>query len=338
VVLQHFSATVQQHSAVTIPSLVPHGYLAVDLFFALSGFIMAYTYLADFSSRGMSAYGPFLARRVARIVPLNTFALGLVVFAGVICAAALGRNMFHASTNPLFDIPANLLMLQGIGIGTNMNGPSWSISVEFVAYLLFPLLLWLVFSSQPLCLLTSFGAILALAVAASLHQRLGLYGETAGFGLLRCLCSFTLGLASYRAYRAPWMHFARADWPAACLILWTASFMVAGIDLPAVLAFPGLILCLAHNRGRIAALLDARIPYFLGVISFSIYLLHNLFRPIALALLQMAFPAPLPGPAAMAFAAFGSMMVLPFAWLAYVAVEHPGRALVRNGFHALRLR
>ena len=38
-----------------------------------------------------------------------------------------------------FDLPANLLMLQGLGIGTNLNGPSWSISTEFAAYFLFPL-------------------------------------------------------------------------------------------------------------------------------------------------------------------------------------------------------
>ena len=43
VVLQHFSATAQKHCDVTIPSLAPHGYMAVDFFFVLSGFIMSYT-------------------------------------------------------------------------------------------------------------------------------------------------------------------------------------------------------------------------------------------------------------------------------------------------------
>ncbi|HYZ61677.1 MAG TPA: acyltransferase family protein, partial [Acetobacteraceae bacterium] len=60
VVLQHFSATAQEYCRVTIPSLVPHGYVAVDFFFVLSGFIMAYTYLDSFRQRGMAAYGPFL--------------------------------------------------------------------------------------------------------------------------------------------------------------------------------------------------------------------------------------------------------------------------------------
>jgi peptidoglycan/LPS O-acetylase OafA/YrhL len=48
VVAQHFSATAQSLTQTTIPSLVPHGYMAVDLFFVLSGFIMCYTYLESF--------------------------------------------------------------------------------------------------------------------------------------------------------------------------------------------------------------------------------------------------------------------------------------------------
>jgi peptidoglycan/LPS O-acetylase OafA/YrhL len=43
VVLQHFAATFQRHSFAVFPSPVPHGYMAVDFFFALSGFIMCYT-------------------------------------------------------------------------------------------------------------------------------------------------------------------------------------------------------------------------------------------------------------------------------------------------------
>ena len=74
VVMQHFLATAQQHSQTTIPSLVPHGYMAVDLFVVLSGFIMSYTYQEGFRSGGLSAFYPFLHKRVARIVPLNSFA------------------------------------------------------------------------------------------------------------------------------------------------------------------------------------------------------------------------------------------------------------------------
>ena len=146
VVLQHFSATAQEYCRVTIPSLIPHGYVAVDLFFVLSGFIMSYTYYADFREQGIRAFGPFLVKRVARIVPLNMVILLLILVAGAICTRLLGRNVIFSSNNLLFDFATNLFMLQGAGIGTNLNGPSWSISVEFMAYFLFPVFLVLIYS------------------------------------------------------------------------------------------------------------------------------------------------------------------------------------------------
>ena len=174
VVMQHFSATAQLHSAVTIPSLVPHGYLAVDLFFTLSGFIMSYTYLQDFQDHGLRAFGPFLGKRIARIVPLNTAVLLLVLAAGLASARLTGRNIVYAAPDLPLDLPANLLLLQGLGIGTNLNGPSWSISTEFAAYCAFPALIRLVFARRgrvwaPALLLCA----AALAGIAATEPRLG---------------------------------------------------------------------------------------------------------------------------------------------------------------------
>jgi len=71
VVLQHFSATAQLHSSGWIPSIVPHGYMAVDFFFVLSGFIMSYNYFPLFQTDGIRAFLPFFLKRVARIFPLG---------------------------------------------------------------------------------------------------------------------------------------------------------------------------------------------------------------------------------------------------------------------------
>ena len=55
VALQHFSAAAQDAASGWIPSLAPHGYMAVDFFFVLSGFIMAYTYADGFERLGARA-------------------------------------------------------------------------------------------------------------------------------------------------------------------------------------------------------------------------------------------------------------------------------------------
>lgn len=332
VVLTHFSATAEQHSASPIPSLVPHGYLAVDLFFVLSGFIMAYTYLADFQARGIRAFADFLLKRAARIIPLNTSAVMLVLFAGLVSQWVLSRNVVYASNNPIMDGMCNLLMLQGLGLGVNLNAPSWSISTEFAAYLIFPVLLPLMFARRVVIPYVAVGVCLAtLGGVAASHSRLGLATSSIEGGLARCFTEFTIGLATYRTVSHPGVRARLApDGVAAAAIVCTLALLFLRVDMLVALFVPLLIGSLACNRGRVAQVFAARVPYFLGVISFSIYLLHAPFRPFYLEVLRAIHPAPLPAPLAMAAALVGSLLVLPFAWAGYAIVERPGRHAVRN--------
>jgi peptidoglycan/LPS O-acetylase OafA/YrhL len=332
VVLQHFSATAQSHAAVTIPSLVPHGYMAVDLFFVLSGFIMAYTYADDFAARGVRAFPAFLLKRVARIVPLNTVAVLLVVLAGGVTAQVFGRNIIHDSDSIVYDTLCNLLMLQGLGIGTNLNGPSWSISTEFAAYFLFPVLLaFVVGGRRPVALAVVAVCCVVLAATAAQHPRLGLDTVSITGGLVRCITQFIIGIGVYRLLGNPvWARRLSTDRVAASAILWVAAALLLRVDLLAALGFPVLIAALAGNQGRIARAIASPLPYFLGVISFSIYLLHNLLRPLELEWLRALHPAALGLVPALGVALLGGLSVIPFAWLAYVAVERPGRRWVRG--------
>lgn len=332
VVMTHFSATAQRHAAVNIPSLVPHGYLAVDLFFVLSGFIMCYTYLDSFRRNGMGAYGDFLIKRVARIVPLNLVVLGLFLIAGEVSLRLIGENIIYVADNLWTDVLANAFMLQGLGIGRNLNGPSWSISTEFAAYFLFPLFLTLIYPKHwPIRLIAVLACLGTLCWLASLRPRLGLGSEDIGEGVVRCFAEFGLGMASYHVYTVVRrFRFPGSDAVTLSLMAAIMLFMLLRLDLPAALLFPPLIISLALNKGRAARLMSHPFAYFLGVVSFSLYLLHQLFRPVELAMLQAWHPAPLGAPGALLFAVFASFSVVPFAWLAYRYVERPGRAFVRG--------
>ena len=331
VVIEHFSATVEHHATRSVPSIVGHGYLAVDLFFVLSGFIMAYTYLAGFEAKGLGAYAGFLGKRVARIVPLNIAVLLAIVAGGAISAAWVGQNLLYSSTNLPADLLANILMLQGIGIGTNLNGPSWTISTEFVAYLLFPAFLWLMFHRKRWVAFAGFVvAVAVLCAFASQQPRLSLTEGGIAQGLGRCFTQFVTGLGAYRLYRAR----ARFQWLGSDAVSFGAlgvsvMFLALRIDLLTVLPFPLLIASLAANQGRAARWLALPFPYFLGVVSYSIYLIHHAFRPIEFALLQYVHPAPVSLPVALVLALVGSFSVVPFAWLAYRVIERPGRVMVR---------
>ena len=327
VVAQHFSATSQIHAATNIPSLVPHGYVAVDLFFVLSGFIMGYTYAGDFQARGIGAMPGFLLKRVARIVPLNTAAVLAIVLLGVLS----GSDMFYRSSHLAFDVLCNLLLVQGLGIGLNLNGPSWSISVECAAYLVFPLFLALALSR--IRLVTIIVLLVCAGVLASValqRPRLGLDVEGGTMALTRCFTEFYFGLVTFRVVRGGRCHgWLRTDGLAIAAAVWALGALALRVDLIAVMSFPLVIATLACNDSAVSRLLSRRPPYFLGEISFSIYLLHAPLRPMWLALGQAAHPAPLNAPLALAFAACGTALVIPVAWAGYVLVERPGRRWVR---------
>lgn len=334
VVMQHFSTTAQLHAMNNIPSLVPHGYLAVDLFFMLSGFIMAYTYLASFETYGRGAFPSFLLKRIARIAPLNVVVIALFLLAGLASTSLLGHNIIYPPKAGLGDIIANLLMLQGLGIGLNINGPSWSISAEFVAYLLFPMLILGVFSSKRwLRTALLVVSILSILWLSSHYPRFGLATESVHENLIRCFSEFTIGMTAFYFYRhaaAATIATLASDLASAGLMLACAAFMLLRIDLLAVALFPWLILSLAWNTGRVAKLMANRALYLLGLVSFSLYLLHQLFRPIALLLIQHVHPEAMSTAYALAFAFVASLAVVPFAWLTYRFVELPGRTLVQS--------
>lgn len=331
VVLEHFCTTAQSHSRVPIPSLVGHGYLAVDFFFVLSGFIMAYTYLDSFKALGARAFPSFLGKRVARIFPLNVAAVVFILLASQASLWLLGRNVVYEGQRSGGDILANLLMVQGLVVSSTVNGPAWSVSAEFAAYIVFPVFVAAMFGRRWLA-----GAAVLAAVCGvvwlqtpALSGRLAL--ESPPASVLRCFFEFTLGLAAYRAYRAPAVAalFGR-DLVTIGLSALVAAGMAARADLPVVLSFPFLVVAYAANAGLAARVMQNRLFHFLGIISFSLYMLHNPFRGIDLAVFRALAPQPVGMVAALGFAVLGACAVIPVAWLFYVAVERPGRRAVRG--------
>ena len=335
VVLQHFSATAQRNASGWIPSIVPHGYMAVDFFFVLSGFIMSYTYLAGFETIGLKAYGPFLWKRVARIFPLGIAITLIVVVLGQIAALwDLTRLFYHVPPGSHLgtEIAINLLHLQGLMPDYSLNDPSWSVSVELGAYLLFPLLIYLNISAPRwvTVVYTALGIWILLRLSAQ-DPTLGMGFRSPPFDLARCVIEFGFGILIFRVYRGgTWpCEIGRDGWTWAIAGLGLVS-LIGRTDLAAVAVFPFLVLAFALNTGRPRRILSHRWLHYLGTISFSIYLVHQLFRETEVWLVRSVHPAPLPPWMALGFAFLGSLSVLPFAALAYHGIERPGRTALNS--------
>jgi peptidoglycan/LPS O-acetylase OafA/YrhL len=336
VVLQHFSTTAQSHAQGVIPSLVPHGYIAVDFFFVLSGYIMCYTYLASFQRSGWSAYFPFLMKRLIRLLPLNAFVTCVFLLLAAASTALLGRNIFFGAIEVPYDIIINLLMLQGLGLGHNMNGPSWSVSVELVAYMLLPVLIFGVFSARRwlvgLCGLAALGGLLYVALS---NRNLGLTSSDAYYGGLRCVTQFTLGMLAFRLGQTQRFQGWLAQDRTALLAMGAGLvLLLCRIDLLTALTFPFIVVTTAFNRSRVSAGLSRPWVHELGNISFSLYLIHEAFRPAWLLAVKTLHPAPLGTAPSLAWAFVASLSVLPFAWLAFHYVEKPSKSWLLKRFMA----
>ena len=142
------------HYHIFMGRLAPEGnmivdklYLMVDLFFVLSGFIMYHVYGSWFKSNiDSTSFVNYMKARFARLYPLHLFMLCYLVIAVSFLWIKFGASNLPGMVQSVFDpkaIPTSLFMVQawGMHLEAPWNTASWSISVEWFLYLLFPFLI-----------------------------------------------------------------------------------------------------------------------------------------------------------------------------------------------------
>ena len=309
------------------------GYLLVDFFFVLSGFVIALSY-THFFAGGFSAnkYGVFLAKRLGRIYPLH-----IVVLAGFVLSEA-AKYLVATSANPPFSVNtfnaliANILLIQAWGIFDHFtwNHPAWSISTEWFAYLIFPFLAAALSKARSY---TAIGVVVAVCFAelAWLERYTG--GDTpVSLFLLRCIPSFVLGMVVYRLglfmpHRMQEILASNSAF-AASLLLSVVVIALPVSDVVAIGAFFLTVLTGSVSRGRVAAALSKGPLYFLGVISYSIYLVHTLLQRVWQMLFQVVWHSHIG--TAEAWIVFFVLVsaVIAVSKITYDLIEKPGRDLV----------
>lgn len=323
VVLYHIRMTLTGILPAPVIGVLAKGYLAVDLFFILSGFVLWYNYAPRLRAGGPGEAGRFLWRRIARIWPLHLALLGLfVVFA--LGLLATGRD---ASFYPFAELPLHVLLMQNWGFtdALRWNDPAWSISAELAAYLAFPLVvLGAKWERLPTPALLAVGGALLLAIPlyfrARGHTSIG--ADISHMGLWRCLFQFALGNVlcllwlRWRARRhtaAIALAVAAATWGAGLTLRWPETAYIP-------LAFVAGLLALASARGAVVGVLGGPALRYLGEISYSTYLAHTfLFLTFKLAFVDASLQ--------IGWGQLAGFLLLVFAVSAgfYHAVEKPAQ-------------
>jgi peptidoglycan/LPS O-acetylase OafA/YrhL len=329
--------------------IVGRGYLWVDVFFVLSGFVLALNYGAQFRPgwRGETWRG-FLLRRIARVYPLYA----VLLFASL---AYMAMGVAQAYVVPLLPYPhlahplrieiANVFMVQSWGFGPSIDGTAWSLSAEAAAYVLFPFLAaWALFSRRRTALAVALAAAAAVIAVAMLTRidgevhsgALDAYDGATVEPVLRCLGGFVLGLLMFRLAQAGRVgaFFARNDVLAAVVGLLVIGFAYAPNDLWIYPLVPLLVLGLYGNRGAIGRALGSGPIHWLGVISYSIYLVHPYLVLPKRALAQLLGGAlgPVTADAIASAAAFAAALTLSAA--SYRLIEEPGRRALNRAARA----
>lgn len=276
-----------------------HGYLAVDFFFILSGFVVGYAYDDRWKRRTLS-FGGFVKRRLIRLHPMVV--LGAVLGAVTFCIQ--GRVQWDGTPVAFSSVLLALLLslflipalpgsgpeVRGNGEMYPLNGPTWSLFFEYIGNLLYVLFL----RRLPTRWLAGFVALTGIGLAAyavgngSGYGHLGvgwtLAGNNLPGGLLRLSFAFPMGLLLSRLFRP--VAVRGAFWICSLAVVallcvpyvgdGTAPWMNGLYDAACVLVLFPLLVWLGAS-GRASDRGTAGLCKFLGDISYPVYVIHYPF-------------------------------------------------------------
>ncbi|QES89851.1 acyltransferase family protein [Rhizosphaericola mali] len=262
--------------------MIERGYFTVDFFFLLSSFVLCLVYEKKFKyGLDISLYKNFMLKRIVRIYPF--YLLNILLFSALL----LPKLTLHKFI-------VNLFFIQSLyDIKHIINAATWSLSVEFIMYLIFPFLL-VFFSRQKLWKTIIIVLIMTAGIYITSQYFDSLSIETINkikripfknnlgdsFGVnavLRGVSGFMLGILTYQLYKNKTFLQKIQQFATPILVVTFLAFFVKWTVLftPYLLALNILILC---GDNWYAKINETKIVYTFGLLSFSIYLNHLLVR------------------------------------------------------------
>jgi peptidoglycan/LPS O-acetylase OafA/YrhL len=282
VVFYHSLTLMNDSVPMPVKQFISHGYLAVDLFFLLSGFVIFLSYHASLSTNFPHSVGKFYWNRFSRIYPLHVVMLGgyLLLF-GAFTFLSNSHTAPQAYTWSAF-IQSMFLVHMWFGSELTWNVPSWSISSEWFVYLFFPLMAYSLRKLRGGIVAHLACILLAAAILHVIYSMSGLHSIGADIphmALVRTMFEFLMGVfvgslyVNHRDFLVRHSTAALAGFVALCVLYASTSTPDYAL-IPITFAF--LIAYLSVTTSWITALLSTPVLVYLGEISYSTYMVHYL--------------------------------------------------------------
>lgn len=278
VALYHFKVDSHAH----LLDLVANGYLFVDFFFVLSGFVI----FAVYGERLMRGEGvlQFVLLRLGRVYPLHLAFLLL----WVVWLALVLRDAASFPGHGIASVLTNLTLTHGLGVHSALswNYPSWSVSTEFFTYVIFAAcaLVFRRYVWAPALIALAAGPIV-LSHADLVYEKMHVH-----YGFVRCLAGFSAGILCFYVYARlsrsiRWTEIGSRSWSVIEAVALAAGvFFVseAPDELQVCTPFVASAVLLVFSRegGVFSRILSWRPFLFLGLISYSIYMTHALTQRV----------------------------------------------------------
>ncbi|PSB21089.1 hypothetical protein C7B61_01670 [filamentous cyanobacterium CCP1] len=279
------------------------GHVGITLFFVLSGFVIAYNYAPRFQSLRTGSYLKFLWQRLARIYPVHVATL-LALACILIAASFTGIHFGESERYTLDSFVQHLFLISAwsVPLQVTWNGVAWTLSLEWLCYIMFPILAVVTFRIRnPIILICTTVAL--VVVTSILRLAIGmpeLIGKPIDFfqyllanigTLSRHPSLFMLGFLMYRLYDIKfgsgfnWRFINLIVFPGFILTAIVQPFL-GGNNLLVIPFVALLIYGLAWDKGEIVQFFKSKSMMYWGYTSYALFMTH----PICLLILRKVFP------------------------------------------------
>jgi len=333
VVILHYRHAISHDKESFIIKLITNGFVAVDIFFLLSAFVMCLAYSDEFIKRiSIPSYRVFLKKRFARIYPAYFFwmFLSLLIFEFL-------RFQFDYAK-----LLTNLLLIQNLFNKVEISFIFWSLCAEWILYMIFPFLYFflqknkhsyvrvflILFCLAAIYILPSIGnyiidldkGVIIMYQKEDISVIIGLNS------IARCFFSYVIGINLFlliKDYNPISYFLTRVLKYIAILGIFVSSFWGKSAETYVLILICSIILIsiLYLEKEKVGFILSSKFIYFLGQISYSIYLSHMFILTFLSHVVRKLFPLEYDKSLQLCPVILSLILLIPVSYLSYRFIE-----------------